>query len=122
MKNSVDMKGFAIRLTEFSKRKGLNLSELSRQSGVPKATLHNWTCGKVPRLTHLRIIANILEVPLYELCFGCTDPFISAVHSDDDSELIAGEYLVKITKTKVYDRPNAGPTKHNFSKTTKEGE
>jgi transcriptional regulator with XRE-family HTH domain len=30
------------------KRKGINLTRLSKETGIPKQTLHNWLCGARP--------------------------------------------------------------------------
>jgi transcriptional regulator with XRE-family HTH domain len=74
----IDMKAFSERLSKAIIAKGWTLSDLARKANVPKATIHNWTCGKVPRLTHLQKVSHTLEIPLYQLCFGGIDPHAEA--------------------------------------------
>jgi transcriptional regulator with XRE-family HTH domain len=75
MNNEWNMKGFSERLAECLRQKGWTMADLSRKSDVPKATIHHWTCGKVPKITQLVKVVNVLEVSLHELCFGTPDPF-----------------------------------------------
>lgn len=51
--------------------RGWTCSELSRQTGVPKQTLHNWLKGRVPRrINQLKSVAECLEITVDDLCFS----------------------------------------------------
>jgi transcriptional regulator with XRE-family HTH domain len=59
--------------TECQKR-GITLTELAKQSGVPKATMHAWTAGREPKLQHLKKVAETLKISFHRLAFGTNDP------------------------------------------------
>lgn len=53
---------------------GLTVSELSRQSGVPKQTITDWLAGTEPRrISQVKKVANLLGVTVDELVFGGVD-------------------------------------------------
>lgn len=89
------MKGFAERLQFAAKKKGWTLAELARRSGVPKTTIHHWTCGKVPGLTQVGKVANTLGVPLHELIYGKPDPHLE---SKSESAVLSGVYRIHLEK------------------------
>lgn len=54
----------------------LNLAKLSRITGVPRQTLHNWTLGRRSvNPEQLRVVAKALKVSTHYLLFGENDPF-----------------------------------------------
>ena len=54
--------------------KGITLSELSKETGVPKQTIHNWLCGTQPKmLGHVRSVAKYFHLSIEELCYGETE-------------------------------------------------
>ncbi len=93
--NESFMKDFAKRLQTLLATKGWNMSELARHSGVPKATIHHWTCGKVPGLVQARKVAGSLKVPFHEFLFGEPDPHHLGAATVN---AVAGTYLVQVKK------------------------
>ena len=55
-------------------RLGWTVSRLAKESGIPQQTIHGWTTGRSPSLEQLRKVADVLEVPFYQLAFGTHDP------------------------------------------------
>ena len=50
---------------------GITLSALSKETGVPKQTIHNWLCGTEPKsLDQVRSIAQYFNLSIEELCYG----------------------------------------------------
>jgi transcriptional regulator with XRE-family HTH domain len=65
----------SLTLTSLCKKQKLTLAELSRRSGIPKQTLHNWTLGR--RLVNpdqLKKAADALKVSVHYLLYGEQDP------------------------------------------------
>lgn len=63
-------------LLSLCKKKRLSLSALAKKSGVKQPTLHGWSTGRsVQNLDDLRKVCEVLEVGLYRLLFGTTDPY-----------------------------------------------
>lgn len=56
-------------------KKRITLSGLSKMAQVPKTNIHSWLLGSNPNLTQLKRVADTLEVSIYELAFGISDPF-----------------------------------------------
>ena len=58
-------------LAELIKSRGTNLSQVSRETGVPKQTLHNWICGAEPKkLGSVLKIARYFGLSIESLCYG----------------------------------------------------
>jgi transcriptional regulator with XRE-family HTH domain len=58
------------------KEKGMTISKLAKLSGVKQPTLHGWTTGRsVHNIEDLKKVCAVLQVGLYELIFGSSDPF-----------------------------------------------
>lgn len=50
---------------------GITLSALSKETGVPKQTIHNWLCGTEPKsLDQVRSVAQRFNLSIEELCYG----------------------------------------------------
>jgi len=48
----------------------INLSQLSRATGVPRQTLDNWISGQEPRsLSQVKVIADYFSLSIDQLCF-----------------------------------------------------
>jgi transcriptional regulator with XRE-family HTH domain len=94
-------------LEKHCERRGLNLSELARKSGVPKQTLHGWVTGrKGVNLEQLRKVSVALEVSIHELAFGEPDPYESP-SEEVLKELFSGDVRVtlhRIERKKVKHR------------------
>ncbi len=57
------------------KRKGWTLSRLAKETGINKSTLHAWTVGRGNiNLDYLKKVAFALEVSVYQLAYGESDP------------------------------------------------
>ena len=83
-------------LPALCKKKGLTLSKLSKLSGVPISTLDGWSSGrKVHDLDQLRAVAAALEVSLFDLAFGESDPFAVAAE-EVLSEIFSGDVRVTL--------------------------
>jgi transcriptional regulator with XRE-family HTH domain len=88
----------AANLLSICKKRGLSLAKLSRMCGVPIQTLHGWSTGKsVANLEQLKKVASSLEVSLYELAFGETDPFENK-SEEILKELFSGDVRVTLHK------------------------
>ena len=49
----------------------MTLTALSKETGVPKQTIHNWLCGTEPKsLDHVRSVARYFNLSIEELCYG----------------------------------------------------
>lgn len=49
----------------------LTFAELSNATGVPRQTIHNWTCGVEPRsLKSVHSVASYFGLTMEEFCFG----------------------------------------------------
>ncbi|MBS1984684.1 MAG: helix-turn-helix transcriptional regulator [Bdellovibrionales bacterium] len=68
-------KTFTETLNLLLRKRGWNLAQLAKVSGISRNTLHGWTAGKEPTLHHLRKVAAVLEVSIHHLAFGERDPF-----------------------------------------------
>ena len=56
------------RYSEIRDRKGLNDFQVSRETGVPQASIYDWKYGRsTPKVDKLKKIADFLEVSLDEL-------------------------------------------------------
>ncbi|MEZ4814322.1 MAG: helix-turn-helix transcriptional regulator [Bdellovibrionota bacterium] len=81
-------------LNRILKDRRITFSRLSTLSGVPKTTLHSWTTGTEPKITHLRKVAEVLAVSFYELAFGMPDPF--EAKEEILKELFSGDVRISV--------------------------
>jgi len=82
--------------TECDKR-DWTISHLAKESGIPQQTIHGWTTGRSPSLEQLRQVADVLQVPLYQLAFGSHDPH--EIETDVIlKELFSGDIRVTLQK------------------------
>ena len=87
-------------LKELSEERGITISMLSKKTGVPQQTLHNWISGVEPKnLTQVKKVADFFEVSLDYLCFG------KEVKKPDDitsyrDEINAGVFEVVLRRVK----------------------
>lgn len=85
-------------LARLCEKKRWSLSRLSRESGVPKPTIHGWTTGRTGlKLDQLKKVASALEVTIHELAFGTPDPYESS-GEEILRELFTGDVRVSIHK------------------------
>ena len=58
-------------LKELCDERGISISTLSKRTGVPQQTLHNWISGVEPKsFVQVKKVADFFEVSLDYLCFG----------------------------------------------------
>ena len=81
-----------------SKKRGWTLSDLSKKSGVPKATLHSWTGGRTPNLEQLKLVSIVLKLSIHQLAYGHPDPEEKHSTSQTLTELFSGDLKVTIHK------------------------
>jgi lambda repressor-like predicted transcriptional regulator len=98
---SMSMKKVIERMLE---RKGLNLNQLSKLSGVPKSTIYSWGDQKAVNLDQFKAVANALEVSVYQLAYGESDPF-EKISGEVLTELFSGD--VRVTIQKIENRKKA---------------
>lgn len=85
-------------------RKGLNLNQLSKLSGVPKSTIYSWGDQKAVNLGQFKAVANVLEVSVYQLAYGESDPF-EKISGEVLTDLFSGD--VRVTIQKIENRKKA---------------
>lgn len=84
--------------------KGIKGRKLAAQCGVPYSSLFDWTVGRTPKnLAALARVAEVLEIPLYNLLFGEDDPMQA---SDKESGVYLREGNLRITIEEI-DNPTS---------------
>lgn len=82
----------------------LNLSELSKSTGISVKTLHNWTTGQEPRkLSQVKTVADFFNITVDELCFDLNEtPEVENKIKEHQDEIRAGifEVVLRPIKTK----------------------
>ena len=87
-------------LKELCDERGISISSLSKKTGTPAQTLHNWISGVEPKnLSQVKKVADFFEVSLDYLCFG------KEVKKPDDitsykDEINAGVFEVVLRRVK----------------------
>lgn len=100
----IDMR-LKIILKKLMESQGMTLSALSRETGVPKQTIHNWLCGTEPKhLDHVRSVAHFFNLSIENLCYG-ENPKSDKVGSnnpiqDHEDEIKAGVFEVVLRRIK----------------------
>jgi transcriptional regulator with XRE-family HTH domain len=70
------------RLRRFREQCGISRSELATRTGLSRPTIWAWESGKTqPRLSNLRVLANVLGISQFELVGG-----LEAAVPDDEVE------------------------------------
>jgi len=86
------------KLSKICKEKSLSLSRLSKEAGVPLATVHAWTTGrKSINPDQLRKVALVLKISVHELMFDEPDPH-EAVSGEILKEIFSGDVRVTLHK------------------------
>ena len=92
-------------LTTLCKKKGITLSELARQSNVPKQTIHNWTLGRRSiNPDQLKKVSQVLGVSIHFLLYAEHDP-LDLSNEEILKEIFSGD--VRITIHKIERRKKA---------------
>lgn len=93
----IDMK-LGSKLNQLCKDKGLSISALAKQAGVPTQTVHAWTVGrKSVNPDQLRKVASVLEVSIHQLLFDEKDPH-EPIGQEVLKELFSGDIRVTLHK------------------------
>ena len=85
-------------LDKVLKDRKLSLSQLARESRIPKATLHGWITGqRSVDPDQVRRVAECLRIPVYELLFGAPDPNgpVSQIELED---LFSGDVRISVQR------------------------
>jgi len=87
-------------LKRLCKLRGITLSKLAKEAGVPSQTLHNWTIGRRSiDPEQVKEVAKCLEVSMYELMFDEDDPY--QMNSGEIlSEIFSGDVRVTLHRIK----------------------
>lgn len=86
-------------ILKLCKERGISLSALARQSGVPPQTLHHWTTGRRSvNPDQLRKVASTLKVSLHYLTFGEPDPHEQPLSEEILKEIFSGDIRVTLHK------------------------
>lgn len=73
---------------ELRKKKGVNMSTVSREAGIPLSTLTDWKAGRyTPKMDKLQKIADYFGVSVKYLTTGIEDGY----YENDDTAAIAQE-------------------------------
>lgn len=89
-----------VTLKHLMKCNSLTLASLSKSTGVPKQTLHNWLTGMEPKnLGHLKSVSSHFGLTIEELCFGELPSFKTDVRLDQfQNEIFAGVFEVVLRR------------------------
>ncbi len=89
-------------LTREMKNRSINITSLSRETQIPRTTLHDWLAGRLPsskNVGYLYHLSTFFEVPLSVLLFDKKEEKSSSVIVFTSS-FIEGESRFKITVEK----------------------
>lgn len=92
-------------LKSLMESKGITLSELAKETSVPKQTIHNWLCGTEPKtLDHVRSVANYFGITIEGLCYGDTEKTVKKITAnpimEHEEEIKAGIFEVVLRRVK----------------------
>jgi transcriptional regulator with XRE-family HTH domain len=91
------------KLPKLCKARGLSLTRLAKEAGVPLQTVHAWTTGrKSINPDQIRKVAIVLKISIHELIFDEPDPF-EAASEDVLKEIFSGD--VRVTLHRIERRP-----------------
>lgn len=80
----------------------LSLAALSKLSGVPRSSLHNWTTATAQQkinVRHVQQLCAALKIPIHELLFSEPDPYEKReIGREVLKELFSGDLRVSIHK------------------------
>ncbi len=84
------------KLLQICKARGLSISRLAKDAGVPMQTIHAWTIGrKSINPSQLQKVATVLRVSIHELLFDEPDPFES-LGEEVLKEIFSGDVRVTL--------------------------
>lgn len=84
------------KLNKLCKDRGLSLSKLAREAGVPIQTIHAWTTGrKSVNPVQLKKVSDVLKVSIHRLIFDEPDPY-EEVGEEVLKEIFSGDVRVTL--------------------------
>jgi len=87
-------------LNEFLKKNKISISELAKETGVPKSNISKWLSGSTPNLEQLDKVAQFFNLSIEELAFG-RETKNSINDIIDKFEIHSGLYEINIKKVNV---------------------
>jgi transcriptional regulator with XRE-family HTH domain len=84
-------------LKSLTNERDITVSQLSKHTGIPVQTLHNWMSGMEPRsLSQVKKVADYFKVSVDFICFGTSKE--SGKFHDFEHEINAGIFEVILRK------------------------
>ncbi len=78
----------------------MTVVHLSKATGVPAQTIHNWLTGVEPKkLIHIKKVASYLGLSMDSLCFGIDEKYESKIERYSE-EINAGVFEVVLRRIK----------------------
>ena len=91
------------KINQLCKERGLSVSRLAKEAGVPIQTVHAWTTGrKSINPDQIRKVASVLKVSIHQLMFDEPDPF-EVMDTEIIEELFSGD--VRVTVHRINKKP-----------------
>lgn len=91
------------KINQLCKERGLSVSRLAKEAGVPIQTVHAWTTGrKSINPDQIRKVASVLKVSIHQLMFDEPDPF-EVMDTEILEELFSGD--VRVTVHRINKKP-----------------
>jgi len=83
------------------KKRGINLTDLSKITKIGRTTLQDWTTGTQPKVEHLKKISDYLGLSIHYLLFGIEDPQTNVSKNQIELEdVFSGDLRVTIQRIK----------------------
>lgn len=92
-------------LKKLMEENDITLSALSKETKVPKQTIHNWLCGTEPKsLNQVRAVAGYFDLSIEELCYGENtkkqkSKMVNPI-TEHESDILAGVFEVVLRRVK----------------------
>lgn len=85
-------------LKELCGQSGIPISAISKRTGVPQQTIHNWLTGIEPKnISQVKKVADFFKVSVDYLCFGTKTKKIDDI-TDFKEEINAGVFEVVLRR------------------------
>jgi transcriptional regulator with XRE-family HTH domain len=90
-------------LKELLKEKGITITFLAKNSGVPLQTIHGWLSGSKPKnIDQVKIIADYFNVTIDYLCFAISSTGRQETIKEYSDEINAGQFEVILRPIKKH--------------------
>lgn len=85
-------------LKELCNQSGIPISTISKRTGVPQQTIHNWLTGIEPKnISQVKKVADFFKVSVDYLCFGIKTKKVDDI-TDFKEEINAGVFEVVLRR------------------------